>query len=315
MGTGSTSTSRRSARSGRERGALPASTFDVKLRGRLLRLAVLGAWALVVVTCSASAPTAGQPAPAPAAREGGGQAVEGVPQVASDRKLVYTANVVLRARDPWAVAEDTRAIAAALGGDVLNLQQTGEGDRRSARVTLRVPADRFEDALARVRALEAEVASSSVDTKDVTEQFVDLSARLSSKQREEQQYLSLLSQARSVDDTLKVSQALAAARTEIERLTGQLNLLRGRIDYSTISLTIDNIADFTTQSAWQPLRTVALAFAALVALLKAFGDLVIWVLIVGWVPAVLVLAFRFLRDRYDRRFGRRPVPAQPPPGA
>lgn len=287
----------------------------MKMRARLQWLAALAVSALAVAACSTGGPTGSGGAPAPAAREGGGGAVEGVPQAASDRKLVYTANVVLRARDPWAVADDTRAIAAALKGDILNLQVTGEGNSRSARVTLRVPADRFEDALARVRALDAEVASSSVDTKDVTEQFVDLSARLSSKQREEQQYLLLLSNARSVDDTLKVSQALAAARTEIERLTGQLNLLRGRIDYSTISLTIDNIADFTTQSAWQPLRTVALAFAALVSLLKALGDLVIWLLIVGWVPAVLLLGLRFLREWYDRRFGRRPAPAGPPPAA
>jgi len=308
--------------SDRERRALPVGTFDIRVHAHLLRLALLATSALFVVTCSASAPTASGPtgggsqgAPAPAAREGGGGAVEGVPQAASDRKLVYTANVVLRAREPWAIAEDTRAITAALGGDVLNLQVTGAGHSRSARVTLRVPADRFEDALARVRALDAEVTSSNIDTKDVTEQFVDLSARLSSKQREEQQYLSLLSQARSVDDTLKVSQALAGARTEIERLTGQLNLLKGRIDYSTISLTIDNIADFTTQSAWQPLRTVALAFAALVSLLKVLGDVVIWVLIVGWVPAVLLLGLKLLREWYDRRFRRRSAPAGPPPGA
>lgn len=285
----------------------------MKTRARLQWLAALAASTLVVAACSSSGPAGGQGAPAPAAREGGGDAAVAAPQAAPDRKLVYTANVVLRARDPWAVAEDARAIAADLKGDVLNLRQTGAGDNRSAHVTLRVPADRFEDALARVRALKAEVASSSVDTKDVTEQFVDLSARLTSKQREEQQYLSLLSNARSVDDTLKVSQALAAARTEIERLTGQLNALRGRIDYSTITLTIDNTADFTTQSAWQPLRTVALAFATLVSALKALGDLVIWLLIVGWLPAVLLLGLRFLREWYDRRFGRRPAPAGPPP--
>lgn len=284
----------------------------MKTRARLKWLATLAALAIATAACSAAtAPSGGAGAPAPVARDGGGDAA--APQAAPDRKLVYTANVVLRARDPWAVAEEARAIAADLKGDVLNLQQTGAGDNRSARVTLRVPADRFEDALARVRALKAEVASSSVDTKDVTEQFVDLSARLTSKQREEQQYLSLLSNARSVDDTLKVSQALAAARTEIERLTGQLNALRGRIDYSTITLTIDNTADFTTQSAWQPLRTVALAFATLVSALKALGDLVIWLLIVGWLPAVLLLGLRFLREWYDRRFGRRPAPAGPPP--
>jgi len=264
---------------------------------------------LAAAACSgdlSEAPPAAAPPAAPGAVD------RQVPQAPEVRKLSYSADVVLRAGDPWAVADRARAIAADLGGDVLSIEQSGETDSRSARLSMRVPATRFEEALARLRELDAEVASSRISTRDVTEEFVDLEARLASKKREEEQYLSLLSQARTVDDTLKVSQALASVRTEIEQLTGQLNALTGRVEYSTINVTIDNVADLRSQSAWQPARTAAEALVALVGLLKFLGDLVIWLVLVGWVPAVLVVLFLRLRAAYRRRFGRTP-PTTPAP--
>ncbi len=268
---------------------------------------------------SAVAPS-GRPGAAPAAP---GDIAEGqvLPQAQAERKLTYSADVELRAKDPWAVAEQARAIPRELGGDLLSMVQSGESDDRSARLSMRVPAAKFEDALARLRKLDAEVTASSVDTKDVTDQFVDLNARLASKQREEQQYLTLLSQSKTVDDTLKVSQALARVRTEIEQIQGQLKALTGRIDYSRISVTINNVADITTASAWQPARTAAQALVALVSLLKFVGDLVIWLVIVGWLPALLIAAFVYLRRAYRRRFPPRtpsataPTSAAPTPGA
>lgn len=279
------------------------------------------AFALLLGACSASEPSgiapAAPPARAPAApgEVAQGQAGQAVPQAPPERKLSYSADVELRAKDPWAVAEQARRIPADLGGDLLSMSQSGEGDSRSARLTMRVPAAKLDDALARLRKLDAEVTSQSVDTKDVTDQFVDLRARLASKQREEQQYLSLLSQAKTVDDTLKVSQQLARTRTEIEQLQGQLDQLTGRIDFSRISVVIDNVADITTASAWQPARTAAQALVALVSLLKFLGDLVIWIVIVGWVPALLIVGFIYLRRRYRRRFPPRRPPVPPAPTA
>jgi len=265
--------------------------------------------AVLAVACSAGAPSPAAPVGGPAAAPPGDVAqAQPLPQAQSERKLVYRAEVVLRGHDPWALAEEARRIPGDLGGDLLGMEQSGEGDSRSARLSMRIPAPRFEEALARLRRLDAEVVSSNVDTKDVTDQFVDLGARLASKQREEQQYLSLLSQAKTIDDTLKISQALAKTRTEIEQLTGQLNSLKGRVDYSTITVTIDNVADLTTQSAWQPVRTAAQALVALLSLLKLLGDLVIWLVIVGWVPALLILAFARLRSLYRRLRPRTPPP-------
>lgn len=282
-----------------------------------LRILALAIGTVLLVACSAEPSGVAPRAPGGPGAAPPGEAAQDrpAPQAQPERKLTYSADVELRAKDPWAVAEQAKRIPADLGGDLLTMVQSGEGDSRSARLSMRVPADKFDEALARLRKLDAEVTSSSVDTKDVTDQFVDLKARLASKQREEQQYLTLLSQARTVDDTLKVTQALAKVRTEIEQLQGQLNSLTGRIDYSRIAVEITNVADITTASAWQPARTAAEALVALVSLLKFVGDLAIWLILVGWVPALLAWAAIRLGDLYRRRAARMSPPSPPVPPA
>lgn len=283
---------------------------EVGHRAWVLALALATAMA---AACSASEAPSAVPGARPQAPAAGDAAnVEAAPQAQPERKLTYSADVDLRARDPWGIAEEARRIPADLGGDLLSMVQSGEGDSRSARLTMRVPAAKFEETLARLRKLDAEFVGSTIDTKDVTEQFVDLKARLASKQREETQYQALLSQTRSVEDTLKVTQALARVRTEIEQLQGQLNSLTGRIDYSRISVDITNVADITTASSWQPARTVMEALVALVSLLKFLGDAVIWAIVVGWVPVLLSFIFVRAGSMYRRRFGRSAPPPVPP---
>jgi len=111
----------------------------------------------------------------------------GIPTLVTspNRNLILTANVSMKTQDPWATADKARAIASGLGGDILAMSQTGQGDNRSALITVRVPADRFDEALRQLKLLDGEVLTSNVDAKDVTDQFTDLQARLVAKQAEE----------------------------------------------------------------------------------------------------------------------------------
>jgi hypothetical protein len=118
---------------------------------------------------------------------------KGIPSIVTNplRNLILTASVAMKTRDPWATADKARAIASGLGGEILAMSQTGQGENRSALITVRVPSDRFDEALRQLKLLDGEVVTSNVDAKDVTEQFTDLQARLVAKQAEEQRYLQL----------------------------------------------------------------------------------------------------------------------------
>ena len=218
------------------------------------------------------------------------------------RALILTASISMRAQDPWGAADRAQAVAASLGGDVMSLSQSGKGDDRNASLTLRVPADRFNDALRQLRSLaDVEVLSSNVDSKDVTEQFVDLEARLRAKQAEEQRYLALLARAEKIEDILRIDQSLGAVRTQIEQLTGQVNSIKTRTTFSTISISITpaGILPPADPKVYDPTRTVERAIAALGVMLRVVADLAIWILVFGWIP-LLILGVAFATQRIRR---------------
>ncbi len=281
------------------------------MRRALLFTAIAAA---LLAACSTGATTSVGPA-SEALRGTGGDAAKlaaapvgnpnpGLPVPAAfnpDRALILTANIAMRAKDPWTVADRAQSIAVSLGGDVLGLNQSGKGDERSATLTLRVPSARFNDALRQLKELDGEVVSSSVDGKDVTDQFVDLQARLSAKQSEEQRYLALLARAEKIDDILKIDQALASVRTQIEQLTGQINSIKSRTEFSTITMSVTPLPGpiGTTGVGWDPAKTFAKALAALTALFQIVGDVAIWMVVFGWVP-LLALAFVVAASRARR---------------
>jgi hypothetical protein len=232
----------------------------------------------------------------------GSTAQNGIPSLVTNpnRSLILTANVSMKTQDPWGTADKARAIATGLGGDILAMSQTGQGENRSALITVRVPSDRFEEALRQLKLLDGEVVTSNVDAKDVTDQFTDLQARLVAKQAEEQRYLQLFPQAKTVDETLKIDAALGNVRVQIEQLQGQLNLIKNRTEFSTITMAIMPIVTVPTDTggAWDPAKTFAKAIAALSVFFKFAADVAIWLLVFGWLPLLgLALAFGATRIR------------------
>src|SRR2546426_4933813 len=247
----------------------------------------------------------GMPAPAPAvdAAAGYGGNTASAPKqarppvvVSGDRTLTPTAKIDMRSKDPWATSARAQAIATGLGGDVLNLSQTGTADTRSASLTIRVPSSRFGDALQQLKSLEGEIQTSGVTAQDVTDQFVDLQARLTAKQAEEQRYIAILNRANTIDEILKVDASLGSVRTQIEQLTAQINSIKQRTDFSTISMSISTLSALpgdTTTKAWDPAKTVGRALAALGAMMQVFADAVIWLVVFGWLPLLAFAAVIF----------------------
>ena len=252
------------------------------------------------LTDSRGSAAVGQPAPGIPAFDG--KAENGIPTLVTNpnRNLILTANVAMKTQDPWATADKARAIATGLGGDILAMSQTGQGENRSALITVRVPSDRFDEALRQLKLLDGEVLTSNVDAKDVTDQFTDLQARLVAKQAEEQRYLQLFPQAKTVDETLKIDAALGNVRVQIEQLQGQLNLIKNRTEFSTITMAISPIVTVPTETGgvWDPSKTFAKAITALSVFFKFAADLAIWILVFGWIPLIalaLLLAATRLR--------------------
>jgi len=106
------------------------------------------------------------------------------------------------------------------------------------RVTLvvRVPQTELTTTIAEVKRLGRGVGSEHITSDDVTDEYIDLTARISSQQKLEEQYLEILKRAATVKDAMDVQKELAEVRTEIERLQGRQQLLDKESAFSTLTV-------------------------------------------------------------------------------
>lgn len=246
--------------------------------------------------------------------------------VPAERKIIRDATITLEVDEPVKAAERITSIADSRGGFVVSSESRHvSGGRRGKSyevftVQFRVPAAQFEAALRDVRATAGEVTAEKVSGKDVTEEYIDLEARLRTQRALEAQLLDIMKTAREVSDAISVQRELTNVRTDIERIEGRRRFLESQSSLSTIGVTLQPPAPLVSTTGF--FHSVAEALGdgvdiaanitlflirALLALLPVFLFLVL--------PAYLIL--RYLLRRMSRR--ARPTGAAahaaPPPQA
>ncbi len=132
------------------------------------------------------------------------------------------------------------AVAAPLGGFVSSSSSVGV-TTHSGSLTIRVPSENFDQALAGLRSI-GRVEAQTVHGDDVTAQYVDLNARLTTWESQEQALLKLMAKATTVAETLRVQSQLQRVQLTIEQLKGQIRLLRDRSSNATITVSISEPA-------------------------------------------------------------------------
>ena len=137
-----------------------------------------------------------------------------------------------------AVAQVT-ALATRLGGAVASSSmETGRNDIRRAQLSLRIPSARFEAALSGLSPI-GKVESQNVGSQDVTEEFVDVTARVTNARRLEDRLIDLLAKRTGkLEEVLAVERELARVREQIERYEGRLRYLRTRAAISTLTINL-----------------------------------------------------------------------------
>ncbi len=135
-----------------------------------------------------------------------------------------------------------RGIAGEQNGTLAELELRSEsGDRRTATATVRVPAGRFETALEALHGV-GEVRSESVKSEDVTEEFVDLTAKQAALADQLQQYRRIMANTSRVEDVLVVQKEIERVQVELDRTEGRLRYLESRTSYSRITLRLEEPA-------------------------------------------------------------------------
>ena len=138
------------------------------------------------------------------------------------------------------LSETRKKIEAALktnGGYIAKENSYDYSNNPTDELITRVPAKDFDKFLTQVLDGVEKIDYKRVDIEDVTEQFVDLEARLKSRRQLEQKYEELMVKASNMEDILKIQKEKELIREEIESAEGRLKYLSNQVGYSTLKIT------------------------------------------------------------------------------
>ena len=213
------------------------------------------------------------------------------------RKLIYTATVELVVEDFDPVQARVESLVKQFDGYLGHSTVSGSpGHPRSGQWTIRVPVEHFEAFLTAVRQV-GEVQSVSSDSKDITEEYYDVEARIRNKKQDEARLLKLLADATGkLEEIVAVEKELSRVRGEIEQLEGRLRVLNDLSTLSTVTLRITEVKEYAPREAATYSTRVRRAFEgsinAVVFTAREFSILVVALL--PWLVVLLVPAAIFL---------------------
>jgi hypothetical protein len=177
-----------------------------------------------------------------------------------DRKAIRTGSMDVIAKNPKDVSEKIRQIAEHAGGFLVSSETYGSQNASSASLQIRVPENKFEEVRSEIRTLGLRVESEKLQSEDVTRQYVDQMARLRNLRAQETQYLGILKQAKTVKDTLEVSDQLNAVRGEIEQQQAEFDALSKQVETVALAVTLRAEADARVFGLdWRPLYQLKVA--------------------------------------------------------
>ena len=201
-----------------------------------------------------------------------------------ERVVIYNAYVALEVKDIQGTLQRIRTIAEGNGGYVASSSRSTYGAQERADIAIRVPKDKFQTAIQQIEGY-GKVLDEGTSSEDITQQYIDLKARLSNLQRQEERLRELLDMAKTVDEILKVETELGRVRGEIDSLQGQINYLEGNVEMSLISITLTEPAPPFTPPGMDWTETFGIAILGFFTVLRGMI-----ILVVSLIPLVVIAA-------------------------
>jgi hypothetical protein len=238
------------------------------------------------------------------------------------RLVVKRAEMRISVADPAEAMHTVIRLAENMQGYVVSSNQWNSTNNAQtyihASVMVRVPAERLDEIMQKVRELAADpktgVLSENVTGEDVTAEYVDSQARLRNLQAAEAQLVELLDQASDLEYTLDIFRELTEIRSQIEVLEGRITYLEESAALSALS--IDFVAEASLQplqiGPWKPAGVAKEAIQTLVKVAQNVGTALIKFVII-WVPFLLpigLIVYFVRKGTKKRRAAREAQPAQ-----
>ena len=218
-----------------------------------------------------------------------------------ERMIVRNGDISLVVEDVVSARDEIAQLAVRFDGYVVSSRISGEEQDMRGWISIRVPDVTFEQTLVELKELAVRVTSESTDSRDITEEYVDLQSRLKNAEATESQYLALLEKAADVEDILRIYDSLSRVRSEIEQIKGRMQYLERTSSMSLISVNLKPVATAKplVRAGWSVLEILKTAVRGIVIFGQWLGIIVIWVLIFipVWGTILGIILWRRRRKR------------------
>jgi len=246
--------------------------------------------------------------------------VDAAPQ-SQERLIIRTGNLGIVVVDTETAVSQIAEMVESNGGWVVSSNLYKYSDTaKTGDITVRVPADGYTSALNAMKALAVEVTSESSSGQDVTDEYVDLASRLGNLEATADRVRGFLNETENVEEALAVNVELSRLEGEIEVIKGRMQYLSQSAAFSTISvhLTPDELSQPIEVAGWQPQGVAKDAIESLLGALQGLASFLIWFVIYA-LPLLLIIGVpiwlfvRFVRRAIRRRRQRNKTAVETPP--
>jgi Domain of unknown function (DUF4349) len=153
-----------------------------------------------------------------------------------ERKIIKIGDITFETKDLNQTKQVIAQTVSALKGYIAEESQNNSDYRKENKLVVRVPAGQFDSLLNVLGTHAGHFDSKNIHTQDVTEEFIDVSARLKTQKDLETQYAQVLKQAKNVKEIMEVQGFLADVREKIESAEGRLRYLSSQVGFSTLTI-------------------------------------------------------------------------------
>ncbi len=215
---------------------------------------------------------------------------EAAPVMSDTRMVVQDTNMSMLVNDVDKVAGEIANTAKTMGGYMVSRSVSKPEGAASGYITIRVPAEKREEALLLIKNLGVKVVSENVYGDDVTDQYVDIETRVANLEKTKARLMAISDQATNVQDLIQVQNQIDNIQQQIDSLKGQQKYLEqtAKLTRITINLSTDELAlPYAPDKAWRPAVVFKTAVRSMIGALRNVVDTLIWLVV--YLPVFLIL--------------------------
>lgn len=227
--------------------------------------------------------------------------------VFTKRTVIKTGMLLIHVDDVDEGLSSVQEVVAAHGGELIKVERRRYEDEDTCVVAVRVPADRFDAAIASTQKI-GDVVELVVEAEDVTEEYIDLQMRLDNQIKARDRFIEILrTRTGKLEDVVALQREINGTTEEIERLAGKILYLKNRAAFSSIYITLKRPVDIPAAPEEGEPSTLEQVLAALAGAVGALFGIILFLVQVAIVaiPLALVALLALLGARRFYLWARR----------